>query len=152
MRLLVHDELRRILATDDIPLLLSAMTLSGELLVHGLVTFEDVQEAVDTLFDHAERNDEEHAVALCRFLARVGGAFDAYRLLSGLRVVEKIERVLEQEDLSHRTRYLLMVSLSRVMTGDMAHELYRRACWSKSSSRTLKTPSLRPAIGLTSMA
>ena len=111
IRLLVHDELHRILSTDDTPLLYSAMSFAGELLVHGIIVPEDVQEVVDTLFGHAEDNDEEHTVALCRFLSRVVCAFDAYRLLSSLHVVEKIEQVLAKERLSHKTRYLLMVSL-----------------------------------------
>lgn len=111
IRLLAHDELHRILGVDDIPLLHSAVSFAGELLVHGIIVPDDVQEIVDTLFNHAERNDEERTVALCRFLARVVCAFDAYRLLSSLHVVEKIEQVLAKERLSHKTRFLLMVRM-----------------------------------------
>ena len=109
IRLLAHDELHRILNTKEPQELVESMAFAAELLVHGVLVAEDLREVVDDLFHRAERNDEERAIALCRFLSRLVCAFDAYRVLSSLEVVERMEHVLKADTLSPRTRYMLMV-------------------------------------------
>ncbi|KAJ3551926.1 hypothetical protein NM688_g4430 [Phlebia brevispora] len=115
IRLLAHDEFHRMLSTEDPSKLSASMSFAGELLVHGVILSEDLQDIVDILFKYVESDDEERVVALCRLLGRLVSAFDAYRVLASLNIVERVERALKIESLSQRTRYLLMSMLEQVV-------------------------------------
>ncbi|KAF7799900.1 hypothetical protein EIP86_011142 [Pleurotus ostreatoroseus] len=115
IRLLAHKEFQTVVATDDPKVLMRSMSFAGELLVHGVILSEDLQDIVDVLFDKAECNDEERTIALCRFLSRLVSAFDAYRVLNSLNVVYRLEGALKKATLSYRTRYLLMSMLEQVV-------------------------------------
>ncbi|KAH7927470.1 hypothetical protein BV22DRAFT_279210 [Leucogyrophana mollusca] len=81
----------------------------GDLLLHGVLSPSDVQELVNDLLAVAERGEEQGAIALSRMLRRIVQRDEAWCLFEQLGVLEGIERVLEEDRLTQRARYLLMV-------------------------------------------
>ncbi|KAI0918972.1 hypothetical protein AcV5_002012 [Taiwanofungus camphoratus] len=83
----------------------------GELLVHGVLTPEDVEGIISFLLVETEKNNEDCAVALCRFLLRVFRAPDASRIFNALAIAEGLERVLQEDSISLKIRYSMMKML-----------------------------------------
>jgi len=86
------------------------MEFMGDLLLDGVFTVADVQDLVDQLFTLAEQGQEDSAVALSRFCRRVARELDGMHILEQLGASGSIERVLEEDIITPKARYLLMVS------------------------------------------
>jgi len=80
----------------------------GDLLLDGVFTVADVQDLVDQLFTLAEQGQEDSAVALSRFCRRVARELDGMHILEQLGASGSIERVLEEDIITPKARYLLM--------------------------------------------
>ncbi|OJA19946.1 hypothetical protein AZE42_03726 [Rhizopogon vesiculosus] len=80
----------------------------GDLLLDGVFTVADVQDLVDQLFTLAEQGQEDSAVALSRFCRRVAREPEGMYILERLGASGSIERVLEEDIITPKARYLLM--------------------------------------------
>lgn len=81
----------------------------GELLVSGVLRSDDVQELVTSMFSETAQNSDTHCVALCRMLRRVVASTEASSLIDGLSLMPLVEGVLEEDTLSFKIRYMIMV-------------------------------------------
>jgi len=70
----------------------------------------DVQDLVHQLSTLAEQGQESSAIALSRLYRRVAGEQDGMYILEQLGASGSIERVLEEDIITPKARYLLMVS------------------------------------------
>lgn len=84
------------------------MEFMGDLLLDGVFAVADVQDLVDQLFTLAEQGQEDSAVALSRFCRRVARELDGMHILEQLGASGSIERVLEEDIITPKARYLLM--------------------------------------------
>jgi len=82
----------------------------GDLLLDGVFTIADVQDLMDQLFTLAEQGQEDSAVALSRFCRRVARESEGMYILKQLGTSGSTERVLEEDIITPKARYLLMVS------------------------------------------
>ncbi|KAK7691740.1 hypothetical protein QCA50_005140 [Cerrena zonata] len=107
LKLLVQYEFDRIVDSGDFRSLKTYATLVGGLLVGGVLLPNDVQGILDDLFQRTLVNDD-HTVAICRFLGPVLDAFSASQFLDLLGVFGHVEHILRQEKVSPKTRYLML--------------------------------------------
>ncbi|OBZ69665.1 hypothetical protein A0H81_10448 [Grifola frondosa] len=77
----------------------------GELTVNGIVFATDLEGVLDLLFSRTEGNDDDHAVALCRFLSPIVVAPEASQCLEALSIVGRIENVLEEDAISQKIQH-----------------------------------------------
>ena len=87
---------------------------AGELLVLGVLSPEDLQDVVTSLFDgiSGNCNFETYCVMLCAMLRPVVSSTEASHLIGSLSLVVQIEGVLKEDMISLKTRYMMMVSAS----------------------------------------
>ncbi|KAH9941933.1 hypothetical protein B0H21DRAFT_752170 [Amylocystis lapponica] len=112
---LARSEFEHIASEGSARALFALARFMGELLVHGVLAAGDIEGILDVLFAETERNDEDCAVALCRLLSRVVQAPDASRIIDELAVIDGIERVLQEDTISFKTRFLMMSLLERAV-------------------------------------
>jgi hypothetical protein len=86
------------------------MEFIGDLLLDGVIAIADVQDLVDQLFILAEQGQEDSAVVLSRFCRRVTQEPEGMYILEQLGASGSTERVLEEDIITPKARYLLMVS------------------------------------------
>lgn len=82
----------------------------GDLLLDGVLPITDVQDLVQQLFNLAEQGQEGSAIALSRLCRRVAREQEGMHILEQLGASGSIERVLEEDIITPKARYLLMVS------------------------------------------
>lgn len=109
IQILARTQFERIASEGSAQALFALARFLGELLVHGILAASDVESIIEVLLSETERNDEDCAVALCRLLSRVVQAPDASGIIDSLAVVDGIERVLQEDTISFKTRFLIMV-------------------------------------------
>lgn len=80
----------------------------GDLLLDGVLSIVDVQDLVNELFTLAEQGQEGSAIALSRFCRRVSREQEGAYILERLGASGSIERVLEEDIITPKARYLLM--------------------------------------------
>ncbi|KAG0702898.1 hypothetical protein DFH29DRAFT_761838, partial [Suillus ampliporus] len=80
----------------------------GDLLLDGVFPIADVQDLVDQLFTLAEQGQEDSAIALSRLCRRVAREPEGMRILEQLGASGSTERVLEEDIITPKARYLLM--------------------------------------------
>ena len=83
---------------------------AGELLVLGILSSEDVQDVVASLFEGVSENSEMHCVMLCAILRPIVSSTEATHLIGSLSLVVQIEGVLKEDMITLKTRYMMMVS------------------------------------------
>ncbi|KAG2153301.1 hypothetical protein DEU56DRAFT_477967 [Suillus clintonianus] len=83
----------------------------GDLLLDGVLPIADVQDLVDQLFTLAEQGQEDSAVALSRLCRRVTRESEGVYILERLGASGSIERVLEEDIITPKARYLLMAAV-----------------------------------------
>jgi hypothetical protein len=83
----------------------------GDLLLDGVLPIADVQDLVDQLFALAEQGQEDSAVALSRLCRRVAREQEGVYILEQLGASGSIERVLEEDIITPKARYLLMAAV-----------------------------------------
>lgn len=80
----------------------------GDLLLDGVLPIADVQDLVQQLFSLAEQGQEGSAIALSRLCRRVAREQEGMHILEQLGASGSIERVLEEDIITPKARYLLM--------------------------------------------
>ncbi|KAG2109253.1 uncharacterized protein F5147DRAFT_153182 [Suillus discolor] len=80
----------------------------GDLLLDGVLPVTDVQDLVQQLFSLAEQGQEGSAIALSRLCRRVAREQEGMHILEQLGASGSIERVLEEDIITPKARYLLM--------------------------------------------
>ncbi|KAG1818344.1 hypothetical protein EV424DRAFT_976490 [Suillus variegatus] len=80
----------------------------GDLLLDGVLPIADVQDLVQQLFNLAEQGQEGSAIALSRLCRRVAREQEGMHILEQLGASGSIERVLEEDIITPKARYLLM--------------------------------------------
>ncbi|KAG1794372.1 uncharacterized protein HD556DRAFT_427879 [Suillus plorans] len=80
----------------------------GDLLLDGVLPITDVQDLVQQLFSLAEQGQEGSAIALSRLCRRVAREQEGMHILEQLGASGSIERVLEEDIITPKARYLLM--------------------------------------------
>jgi len=80
----------------------------GDLLLDGVLPITDVQDLVQQLFNLAEQGQEGSAIALSRLCRRVAREQEGMHILEQLGASGSIERVLEEDIITPKARYLLM--------------------------------------------
>ncbi|KAG2055609.1 hypothetical protein BDR06DRAFT_995987 [Suillus hirtellus] len=80
----------------------------GDLLLDGVLPIADVQDLVQQLFSLAEQGQEGSAIALSRLCRRVAQEQEGMHILEQLGASGSIERVLEEDIITPKARYLLM--------------------------------------------
>lgn len=88
----------------------------GDLLLDGVLPIADVQDLVDQLFTLAEQGQEGSAIALSRLCRRVAREQEGAYILEQLGASGSIERVLEEDIITPKARYLLMVSHAIILS------------------------------------
>ncbi|KAM5542935.1 hypothetical protein V8D89_003319 [Ganoderma adspersum] len=88
---------------------------AGELLVLGILSSEDVQDVVASLFEGVSRNSEMHCVMLCAMLRPIVSSTEASHLIGSLSLVVQIEGVLKEDMITLKTRYMMMSMLDHCM-------------------------------------
>jgi hypothetical protein len=103
----------------------------GDLLLDGVLPIADVQDLVHQLFTLAEQGQEGSAIALSRLCRRVAREQDGMYILEQLGASGSIERVLEEDIITPKARYLLMAvvdlfhqELVDVFDSGLRHEIY----------------------------
>ncbi len=109
LRTAVLDELQLAFASDRPEDALTLAAFVGELLVLGVLSCGDVQDLVNLLFTETGKSSDHHCTALCRILRRVVLSTEASPIVDGLSLVEHIEGVLEEDTISLKIRYMMMV-------------------------------------------
>lgn len=115
MQILVQREFDRVALQRSAKELRCVASFVGELLVHGVLSSEDVNNMLELLFTKTANNSEEHTGILCSLLGRIIRAADASQLIEALSVIERVERVLQEGMLSSKVRFMLMVSFTVVI-------------------------------------
>ena len=85
---------------------------AGELLVLGILSCDDVQDIVTSLFEYVSGNSSMHCVVLCHMLRRIVISTEASHLINSLSLVPRIEAVLEEDTISLQVRYMMTASIS----------------------------------------
>ncbi|KAG2159130.1 uncharacterized protein EDB93DRAFT_446068 [Suillus bovinus] len=80
----------------------------GDLLLDGVLPIVEVQDLIQQLFTLAEQGQEDSAIALSRLCRRVVREQDGVYILEQLGASGSIERVLEEDIITPKARYLLM--------------------------------------------
>ncbi|KAI1785213.1 hypothetical protein LXA43DRAFT_1117895 [Ganoderma leucocontextum] len=90
---------------------------AGELLVLGVLSSEDVQDVVTSLFDGVSGacNSEAHCVMLCSMLRPIVYSTEASHLIDSLSLMAQIEGVLKEDMISLKARYMMMSMLDHCM-------------------------------------
>ncbi|KAG1739147.1 uncharacterized protein EDB91DRAFT_1054083 [Suillus paluster] len=88
--------------------LLPLIEFIGDLLLDGVLPIADIQDLVDQLFTLAEQGQEDSAIALSRLCRRVVRESEGVNILEQLGASGSIERVLEEDIITPKARYLLM--------------------------------------------
>ncbi len=85
---------------------------AGELLVLGVLSSEDVQDIVASLFDgiSGNCNSEGHCVMICAMLRPIVSSTEASHLIESLSLITQMEGVLKEDMISLKARYMMMVS------------------------------------------
>ncbi|KAH7910990.1 hypothetical protein BJ138DRAFT_39290 [Hygrophoropsis aurantiaca] len=115
---ILHDvfaETRPVDVRLDQPVMHEAFV--ADLLLYGVLSPKDVQEQVDDLLSHAEQGEEQSAMSLSRLFRRITRVDEAGYLLQQLNLLHKTGKVLEEDTLTPRARYLLMAAMDSVQVG-----------------------------------
>ncbi|PIL33418.1 hypothetical protein GSI_04040 [Ganoderma sinense ZZ0214-1] len=90
---------------------------AGELLVLGVLSPEDVQDIVASLFDGiaGECHSEAHCVMLCSMLRPIVSSTEASHLIDSLSLMAQIEGVLKEDMITLKARYMMMSMLDHCM-------------------------------------
>ena len=113
MQVLVQRELDRIIQQRSTKDLRATASFVGEILVHAVLSPDDVNHILEHLLTEAAHNSEQHTSALCCLLARVVNAVHASHFIDAFSIIDKLEHVLQGEAvLSSQVRFMLMVSLA----------------------------------------
>ncbi len=86
-------------------------TFLGELLVLGVISCDDVQDVLLALFTGTAQNSDLSCVVLCRTLRRIAASTEASHIIDALGLVDHIESVLEEDTISVKIRYMVMVRI-----------------------------------------
>ncbi|OCH89867.1 hypothetical protein OBBRIDRAFT_637966 [Obba rivulosa] len=95
----------------DCQRLLHVSSFLGGIVAHGVLPPEDARQVFNTLLVGIERKEDEFAAAVRRFLKPIVLASDASRILHLLSVVDSLEDILQDENISFKSRFLLMAVL-----------------------------------------
>ena len=111
--------------------------LLGELLVRGALSVDDIQDTIHLLFKRTTEGSELSCIALCRILRRISASTEASHLVDALDLVGRIESVLEEDTISVRMRYMMMVGDSRalLLCSFRADTTCFRQCWTIAYTR-----------------
>ncbi|KAG1903255.1 uncharacterized protein F5891DRAFT_93415 [Suillus fuscotomentosus] len=93
---------------EQAPHLFPLIEFIGDLLLDGVLPIADVQDLVQQLFSLAEQGQEGSAIALSRLCRRVAREQEGMHILEQLGASGSIERVLEEDIITPKARYLLM--------------------------------------------
>ena len=83
---------------------------AGELLVLGILSCDDVQDIVTSLFEYVSGNSSMHCVVLCHMFRRIVISTEAAHVINSLSLVPRIEAVLEEDTISLQVRYMMTAS------------------------------------------